>query len=49
MKYRVQVEIEYLIALSGTISELEDFPIYRLKDIRGIYKNFSEKNALEIK
>jgi adenylosuccinate lyase len=49
MQYRVQVEIEYLIALSGVLSELDDFPIYRLKDLRGIYKNFTEKNALEIK
>ncbi len=49
MQYRVQIEIEYLIALSGVVSELEDFPVYRIKDIRGIYKNFSEKNAEEIK
>jgi adenylosuccinate lyase len=28
---------------------LEDFPVYRLKDLRGIFKNFSEKNALDIK
>jgi adenylosuccinate lyase len=49
MQYRLQVEIEYLIALSGTVSELDDFPVYRLKDIRGIFKNFSEKKAAEIK
>ena len=49
MQYRVQVEIEYLIALSGVISELDDFPVYRLKDLRAIYKNFTEKNAIEIK
>lgn len=49
MQYRVQIEIEYLIALSGSISELDDFPVYRIKDLRGIYKNFSEKNAAEIK
>lgn len=49
MQYRLQVEIEYLIALSGSVSELDDFPVYRLKDIRGIYKNFSEKGASEIK
>lgn len=49
MQYRVQIEIEYLIALSGVVSELEDFPVYRIKDIRSIYKNFSEKNAEEIK
>jgi adenylosuccinate lyase len=49
MQYRVQVEIEYVIALSGSITELDDFPVYRLKDLRGIFKNFSEQNATEIK
>ena len=49
MKYRIQVEIEYLIALSGSVAELDDFPAYRLKDIRGIFKNFTEKKAEEIK
>ena len=28
MQYRVQVEIEYVIALSGSITELDDFPVY---------------------
>lgn len=49
MQYRAQIEIEYLIALSGSITEMEDFPVYRLKDLRSIYKNFSEKDAAEIK
>lgn len=49
MQYRVQIEIEYLIALSGSINELEDFPAYRIKDLRGIYKNFSNENAEQIK
>ena len=49
MKYRIQVEIEYLIALSGSVAELDDFPAYRLKDLRGIFKNFTEKKAEEIK
>ena len=49
MQYRVQIEIEYLIALSGSINELEDFPAYRIKDLRGIYKNFSIENAEQIK
>ena len=49
MQYRVQIEIEYLIALSGSISELEDFPAYRIRDLRGIYKNFSKANAETIK
>lgn len=49
MKYRIQVEIEYLIALSGSVAELDDFPAYRLKDLRGIFKNFTEQDAAEIK
>jgi len=49
MRYRVQVEIEYLIAMSATIPELEDFPVHMLSDIRKIYKNFTEYHAGEIK
>lgn len=49
MRYRVQVEIEYLISLSATITELEDFPVHMLNDIRKIYKNFTEFHAGEIK
>jgi adenylosuccinate lyase len=49
MRYRIQVEIEYLIALSATVQELEDFPAHMLMDIRRIYKNFSEAQALQIK
>jgi adenylosuccinate lyase len=49
MKYRIQVEIEYLIALSGSVAELDDFPAYRLKDLRGIFKTFTEEKAEEIK
>jgi adenylosuccinate lyase len=49
MRYRVQIEIEYLIALSATLPELEDFPVHQLHDIRKIYKNFTEHHAAEIK
>ncbi|MBT1688556.1 adenylosuccinate lyase [Dawidia soli] len=49
MRYRVQVEIEYLISLSGSISELDDFPVHMLSDIRKIYKNFTELHAIDIK
>jgi adenylosuccinate lyase len=49
MRYRVQIEIEYLIALSATIHELEDFPVHKIPDIRKLYKQFSEGNALDIK
>jgi len=49
IRYRVLVEIEYLIALSGMVSELEDFPVHKLNDLRKIYKNFAEPHAAEIK
>lgn len=49
MRYRVQVEIEYLIALSATLPELEDFPVHQISELRRIYKNFTEFHALEIK
>ena len=49
MRYRVQVEIEYLITLSATLQELEDFPVHKLNDIRKIYKQFTESHAQEIK
>jgi adenylosuccinate lyase len=49
MRYRIQIEIEYLISLSATIQELEDFPVHMLSDIRKIYKNFTEAQANEIK
>jgi len=49
MRYRVQVEIEYLIALSGTVNELVDFPVNKLSELRKIYKNFTEAQATEIK
>ncbi|HEX6225435.1 MAG TPA: adenylosuccinate lyase, partial [Chryseolinea sp.] len=34
---------------SGSVAELDDFPAYRLKDLRGIFKNFTEQDAAEIK
>lgn len=49
MRYRVQVEIEYLISLSATLTELEDFPVHMISDIRKIYKAFNEHHAGDIK
>jgi adenylosuccinate lyase len=49
IRYRVQVEIEYFIALSGMVPELEDFPVHKLNDLRKIYKNFAEPHAKDIK
>jgi adenylosuccinate lyase len=49
IRYRVQVEIEYLLALSAVLPELTDFPAHQIGEVRKIYKTFSEKDALEVK
>lgn len=50
IKYRVLVEIEYLIALSQSgISPMQNFPKDKTNALRAIYLNFSENDALEIK
>lgn len=50
IKYRVLVEIEYLICLSQSgISPMKDFPSDKISVLREIYSNFSESDALEIK
>jgi adenylosuccinate lyase len=49
IRYRVQVEIEYLLSLSAVLPELTDFPAHQIGDVRKIYKQFTEKDALEIK
>lgn len=49
IRYRVEVEIEYMLSLSATLQELEDFPVHMINDMRRIYKNMSEFHAEEIK
>lgn len=50
IKYRVRVEIEYFIFLSNSIPQLKSELIKRVKnDLRSIYLNFSEQDALRIK
>ena len=49
IRYRIQIEIEYFIALSATIPEMTDFPVHKLNELRRIYKDFSEADAEEIK
>src|SRR5690554_6044145 len=50
IKYRVLVEIEYLIALVNSgIQPLNDFPREKFDQLRLIYKNFSEADAQMIK
>lgn len=50
IKYRVQIEIEYFIALCEFgIPQLKGFPKNRFESLRDIYRNFSEANAKKIK
>ena len=48
--YRVQIEVEYFIALSQTeIPIFKSFPSDKLADLRAIYLNFTEEDANWIK
>lgn len=50
IKYRVIVEVEYLIALVDSgIQPLQDFPKDRYTELRALCTNFSEEDALWIK
>ncbi|HLO44509.1 MAG TPA: adenylosuccinate lyase [Leadbetterella sp.] len=50
IKYRVRIEIEYFIELCELpLPQLSDFPKNLYGELRNIYQNFSEENALEIK
>jgi adenylosuccinate lyase len=50
IRYRVQVEVEYLITLvESGIANLKDFPQDHFEALRSIYTNFSQADALWIK
>ncbi|MDR0836373.1 MAG: adenylosuccinate lyase [Tannerella sp.] len=50
MKYRVRIEIEYFIFLSGLLPQLEDIHINdKEKALRDIYRNFTVDDAVRIK
>ena len=50
IKYRVQVEVEYFIALAESkLEPLIDFPLNKLDELRKIYLDFSESDAIWIK
>ena len=50
IKYRVQVEIEYFIALcNSSIKQLHHFPKKKFSDLRNLYINFNQKDAERIK
>lgn len=49
MRYRIQVEIEYFIALTYALPELTTFPKEKEDTLRELYRNFSEADATSIK
>jgi adenylosuccinate lyase len=48
IRYRVWVEVEYLLALSGAIEVLKPIEKYA-EDLRNVYLNFNESDAEKIK
>ncbi len=50
IKYRIRVEVEYFIALCELpLPELASFPRERFADLRNLYINFSEADAVRVK
>ena len=50
IKFRIQVEIEYFIALcNSSITQLNHFPSEKFETLRKIYSNFSSEDAIRIK
>jgi adenylosuccinate lyase len=50
IKYRIQVEVEYYIALCELpLPQLKNFPHERFEELRNIYEHFTEADALRIK
>lgn len=49
IRYRVRIEVEYLLALSGVLDELKNLPKNKTEDLRNIFNNFSEADGLRIK
>lgn len=50
IRYRVRVEIEYLIALSEYLPQLSELNTEEVKTwLRNVYKEFTEEDALRVK
>ncbi len=49
IKYRIRVEIEYFIRLTGVLPQLADFPQETFPALRSLYQNFSSTVALKVK
>lgn len=49
IRYRVRVEVEYLLALADTLPELKSVAGKHTQALRSLYENLSEQDALAIK
>ncbi|MEX1240953.1 MAG: adenylosuccinate lyase [Cyclobacteriaceae bacterium] len=49
IRYRVRVEVEYLLALSAALPELKNFPSDKKATVQKIYQDFSEEDARSVK
>lgn len=49
IRYRVRIEVEYLLALTGVVDELKKFPQPREADVRRIFSELNEADGLTIK
>lgn len=50
IRYRVQVEVEYFIALTGlNLNPLQGFPLNKTEDLKDIYRKFTLEDADKIK
>lgn len=50
IRYRIRVEIEYFISLCDfDIPALKDFPREKFDELRSLYLNFSDADAIEVK
>ena len=49
IRYRVQVEIEYFIALSGILPEMKSIPQNAIPKLKAIFSTFNEADAQQIK
>lgn len=49
IRYRVQIEVEYVLALSAALPDLKNFPLGKKAGVQKIYQNFSEEDARSVK
>ena len=49
IRYRVRIEVEYLLALAKALPELKHFPANKAGDVKSIYTAFSQADAEKIK